>query len=103
VTGAINSTFLTLISKTDSPTTFGYFRPIALCNICYKLIYKIIANRIKPILSRFISNEKLGFLKGRQIIDAIGTAQECLHSIKSKKIKVLVLKLDLKEYFDCID
>jgi hypothetical protein len=103
VIGAINSTFLTLIPKTDSPTTFGDFRPISLCNLCYKLISKIIANRIKPILSRFISNEQLGFLKGRQIIDAIGTAQECLHSIKSKKSKALILKLDLKKAFDCID
>jgi hypothetical protein len=103
VNGAINSTFLTLIPKFDDPSTFGDFRPIALCNLCYKLISKIIANRVKPILSRFLSFEKLGFLKGRQITDAIGKAQECLHSIKSKKSKALILKLDLKKAFDCID
>jgi hypothetical protein len=45
----------------------------------------------------------LGFLKGRQILDAIGTAQECLHSIKNKNSKALILKLDLKKAFDCID
>jgi hypothetical protein len=61
---ALNSTFLTLIPKASHPTSFGDFRPIALCNLCYKLISKIIANRIKPILSHLLSREKLGFLKG---------------------------------------
>jgi hypothetical protein len=97
VVGALNSTFLTLIPKAANPTTFDDYRPIALCNLCYKLISKIIASRLKPFLSRYISNEQLGFLKGRQILDAIGTAQECLHSIKSKNSKALILKLDLKK------
>jgi hypothetical protein len=56
---SLNSTFLTLIPKENSPRTFGDYRPIALCNICYKLISKVIANRIKPILSRDLSAEQL--------------------------------------------
>jgi hypothetical protein len=103
VVGAMNSTFLTLIQKTANPTTFDEFHPIDLCNLCYKLISKIIASRLNPFLSRYISFEQLGFLKGRQTLDAIGTAQECLHSIKSKNSKALILKLDLKKAFDCID
>jgi hypothetical protein len=66
VTGALNSTFLTLIPKENNPISFGDYRPITLCNLCYKLISKIIANRIKPILSRTLSGEQLGFLKGRK-------------------------------------
>lgn len=73
--------------------TFGDYRPIALCNLCYKLIVKVIANRLKPILLKSLSSEQLGFLKGRQILDAIGTAQECIHSIKQKKLQALILKL----------
>jgi hypothetical protein len=103
VVRALNSTFLALIPKVNKPTSFGDFRPIALCNLCYKLIAKIIANRIKPILSRTLSGEQLGFLKGRQILDAIGTTQECLHSIKMKNLKALILKLDLKKAYDCIN
>jgi hypothetical protein len=45
----------------------------------------------------------LGFLQGRKIQDAIGTAHESLHSIKKKKLKSLVLKLDLRKAYDCID
>jgi hypothetical protein len=56
-----------------------------------------------PILSGRISTEQLGFLKGRHIQDAIGTTHESLHSIKKYKLKSLVLKLDLRKAYDCID
>jgi hypothetical protein len=102
VIGFVYSTFLTLIPKVNKPTTFGDYKPIALCNLCYKLISKVITNRIKLILSRTLSGEQLGFLKGRQILDAIGMTQECLHSIKLKKSKAIILKLDLMKAFDCI-
>ena len=70
---SLNSTFLPLIQKFDKPTSFGEFRPIAPCNLCYKIIAKLIANKIKHVLSRTLSGEQLGFLKGREILDAIGT------------------------------
>jgi hypothetical protein len=103
ISGGINLTFIALIPKVNKPQNFGDYRPISLCNLCYKIISKIIANRIKPILSRSLSEEQLGFLQGRQIQDAIGIVHECLHSIKKKKSKSLVLKLDLKKAYDCIN
>jgi hypothetical protein len=60
----LNSTFIVVILKLDCPSTFDDFQPIALCNNIYKIIAKIIAIRIKPILSNIISPEKFGFLKG---------------------------------------
>jgi hypothetical protein len=44
----------------------------------------------------------MGFLKGRHIQDVIGTAHECLHSIKINKLKALVLNMDLTKAYDCI-
>jgi hypothetical protein len=84
-------------------TSFGGFRPIALCNLVYKIITKIIAARIKTSLSVGISKEQFGFLEGRQITDAIGVVQEALHNIKVKNIKALVLKLDLIKAYDRVD
>ena len=55
VSPTINSTFLTLIPKIDRPVNFVDFRPISLCNLCYKLIAKIAAMRLKPFLDNAIS------------------------------------------------
>jgi hypothetical protein len=103
ICGGLNSTFLALIPKVNNPASFDDYRPISLCNLIYKVISKILANRIKPILARCLSAEQLGFLKGRRIQDAIGAAHESLHSIKKKNLKSLVLKLDLKKSYDNID
>jgi hypothetical protein len=73
IKSSLNSNFLALIPKENNPRTFGDYRPISLCNLCYKLISKVISNRIKPILLRELSCEQLGFLKGSHILDAIGT------------------------------
>jgi hypothetical protein len=100
---SINLNFIALIPKVNCPSSFGDFRPLALCNLCYKIIAKIIARRIRPILSHSFSEEQHGFLKGRHILDAIDTTQECLHSIKVKKLQAIILKLDLKKAYDCIN
>eukprot|EP00253_Pinus_taeda_P035172 PITA_35172 len=97
---AINSTFIALIPKTDSPSSFDDYRPISLCNVLYKIISKIIANRIRPILSRHISPHQFAFLEHRQIHEAMGAAQEALHSIWTKHLKAIILKIDLAKAFD---
>lgn len=99
----INTTFLALIPKKDRPETFDDFRPISFCNCLYKIISKIIANKLKKILSLHISKKQFGFLEGHQIHEAIGVAQEGLHSIKSKHLRGAVLKIDLSKAFDRVN
>jgi len=96
---ASNSTFIALIPKTDSLISFNDFRPISLCNCLHKIIAKIIANRLKPILSRHISPEQFSFLHNIPIHEAISTAHEALYSIKTKKLKGSILKIDLSKAF----
>lgn len=67
------------------------------------LISKVIANRMKSFLSVGISKEHFGFLFNRQILDAIGSAQEVFHSVKSKKSLALILKLDLEKAYDMVN
>jgi hypothetical protein len=97
---SLNSTFLALIPKMDNPETLDDFRPISLCNCAYKIVSKVIARRIKRILSKNILEQQFGFLEGRQIHEAIGIAQEGLHSMKTRSLKGAVLKIDLSKSYD---
>jgi len=67
----INATFLTLIPKYDHADSPDKFRPIALCNVIYKILSKLMATRLKPILPSIISHEQSGYVEGRQITDSI--------------------------------
>lgn len=96
----INATFIALIPKVDKPSTFDNFRPISLCNYLYKIILKVISKRLKAVLSEKISKEQFGFLQGRQIHEAIGVAQEALHSFKARNMSRAVLKIDLSKAYD---
>ena len=60
-----NTTFLFLFLKVEGSDTPRNFIPISLCNMIYKIISKVIASRLNPILPRLISIENLGFVEGR--------------------------------------
>ena len=100
---SLNSNFITLIPKKDKPSTFADFRPISLCNLIYKLIAKVAAQRLKPFLDNFISPQQFGFLKNRQISEPLAITEEVLHSVKSRNKSALVLKLDLTKAFDRVN
>jgi hypothetical protein len=98
--GSLNATFLALIPKDSKPASFNDFISIALCNFVYKVISKIIANRLKGKLASGISSEKFGLLKDRMIFYVVGLAQECMHTVKTRKRKPIILKLDVRKSYD---
>ena len=63
----------------------------------------MIVVRLKPHLDTHISREQYGFLKDRQIVETIGIVQETLHTIKTKNMCALILKLDLVKAFDRVN
>eukprot|EP00253_Pinus_taeda_P028094 PITA_28094 len=103
VGGGTNSTYLALIPKESNPETFSRFRPISLCNTSYKILAKLIANRIKPLLNKLISPSQGGFVEGRNITDNVIHVQEIIHSSKRRKEKGMLVKLDMASTFDKVD
>eukprot|EP01018_Ginkgo_biloba_P038193 Gb_37994 [translate_table: standard] len=65
VLASFNATFIALIPKVDNPTSFEEYKPISLYNCIYKIVSKVIAKRVKNMLSKSISNEQFGFVEGR--------------------------------------
>ena len=63
VGGCTRSTLLALIPKEVNPTSFDSFQPISLCNTSYKILAKLLANRLKPMLENLISPRQGGLLK----------------------------------------
>jgi len=61
---AINTSFISLIPKQDSTQTADKYRPIALCNVVYKIISKVVANRLKPLLPKLVSEQQSGYVEG---------------------------------------
>jgi hypothetical protein len=97
---ALNGTFLTLIPKEERVTNLRNFIPIDICNVIYKIISKVIALRIKPILPFIISKEQSGYVEGRQIMDSFILVHEIIHSLKITHTPGMLLKLDLSKAFD---
>jgi hypothetical protein len=103
VGGGTNSTYLALIPKDSNPDSFARFRPISLCNAFYKILVKLLANRIKRLLKRLISSPQVGFVEGRHILDNVIQVQETIHSRKQRKEKGMLIKLDMENAFDRVN
>jgi hypothetical protein len=97
---ALNVILLTLISKEERVSHPKQFKPISLCNVIYKLLTRVIAQRLKLILPFIISHEQSGYVEGCQILDSVILAHKVIHSLQSTDIPGMLLKLDLSNAFD---
>ncbi|KAK9048582.1 hypothetical protein SSX86_032453 [Deinandra increscens subsp. villosa] len=97
-----NSSFISLIPKNQSPVSIVEFRPISLVGIQYKIISKILANRMAGVIDQIISPEQSAFIKGRQIIDGPLALNEMIDWFGFKKKKMLVFKIDFAKAYDSV-
>ena len=100
---ALNHTHIVLIPKVKNPVKMSDFRPISLCNVIYKIIAKMLANRLKQNLPQIIVLTQSAFVPGRLITNNVLVAYEALHTMhgrKKGKTGSLALKLDVSKTYD---
>jgi hypothetical protein len=81
-------------------------RPISLCNVLYKMVSKLLANRLKGCLEKCVSEEQSTFIEGRSILDNALSAIEVIHALKRKtrgRKGELTLKIDISKAYDKVD
>jgi len=68
LTKGVNSTFIALIPKVNSPSRFNDFRPISLVGCMYIVLAKVLANRLRIVIGSMVSDTHSAFVKGKQIL-----------------------------------
>ncbi|GKV07730.1 hypothetical protein SLEP1_g19464 [Rubroshorea leprosula] len=100
-----NECLLALIPKVKSPEIIQQFKPIGLCNTSYKIVSKILVNRLKLWMDKLMSPCQSNFIFGRQGMDNVIILQELVYSFAKKPCKSwdMICKLDLQKAYDILE
>ncbi|XP_019425747.1 PREDICTED: uncharacterized protein LOC109334402 [Lupinus angustifolius] len=99
----LNSSFISLIPKVLNMVRIEDYRPISLVGSLYKIIAKVLAERLKVVLSLVISPSQPAFLGGRIIMDAPFIINEVIHSAKKSPEKCFLFKVDFQKAYDSVN
>ncbi|GJU32048.1 putative RNA-directed DNA polymerase, eukaryota, reverse transcriptase zinc-binding domain protein [Tanacetum coccineum] len=98
-----NSAFITLIPKVITPILITDYRPISLIGMQYKIISKLLANRLARVLDNIVSPVQSAFISGRQILDGPLMVSKIIDWYKKKNKKLMIFKVDFEKAFDSVN
>ncbi|KAL2224643.1 UNVERIFIED_CONTAM: hypothetical protein Sindi_3063100 [Sesamum indicum] len=100
----VNSTILALIPKVHTPMSVNDFRPISCCNVLYKIIAKLLVQKISVLLDKIVSPCQTAFIPGRSIGDNIMLAQELFSRYNQMRLPPrCALKVDIRKAYDTVE
>ena len=99
----LNTAFIVLLPKVKGAEQIGDFRPISLSNSLYLIFAKVLANRLRGVLSSLISPFQSAFIPGRQMTDSIVLAEEIVAAWRRKGTTGFMWKVDFAKAYDSLD
>ncbi|GJX99336.1 RNA-directed DNA polymerase, eukaryota, partial [Tanacetum coccineum] len=97
-----NASFIALIPKVTDAKFVTDFRPISLIGSVYKVVTKILANRLSLVISDLVSDTQSAFVANRQILDGPFIMNELLAWCKRKRKQALIFKVDFAKAYDSV-
>lgn len=98
-----NSTFLSLNPKGPDPVTIAGYRPISLVGCWYKILAKLLADRLKVVMSALILKNQSAFVSGRQILDGVLIANEIINWAITSNKSLRLLQVEFAKAYDCVN
>lgn len=99
----LNQAYIVLVPKKTDVSKLTDFRPISHIHSFAKIIAKVLANRLAPLLPQLISMNQNGFIKKRCIHDNFLFVQQVVRDLHKKKTPALFIKLDISKAFDTVN
>ena len=87
----------------NTPQRLNDFRPISLVGSLYKILAKVLANRLRSVIGNVVSESQSTFVKGKQILDGILIANEVVNEATRLKKEFLMFKIDFEKAYDSVD
>ena len=100
--GVLFECLMKLSSKGWDPQSFNDFRPISLIGCVYKIIAKLLANRLSKVMNHLIDERQTTFVKGRQLLHGVLIANEVVEEAMRSKRPCMVFKVDFEKAYDSV-
>ncbi|XP_071687414.1 uncharacterized protein [Rutidosis leptorrhynchoides] len=97
-----NTSFVSLIPKKQDSVELGDYRPISLIGGYYKIIAKLLSNRLRKVVPNLVGDEQTAFLRGKSILDGVLILNEAVDESKRCKAKTFLFKVDFSKAFDSL-
>jgi len=97
-----NASFIALIPKVADPQFLNDYRPISLIGCMYKIVAKVLANRMKKVMAFIVDETQSTFIEGRHLLHSVLIANEVIDEAKRSNKSCPIFKVDYEKAYDSV-